>query len=126
MGLDIYLFNKNEDKRIELDSEKYPQHDIKIGYIRSSYNVDSFDLFLKEKADLMLGDIFGWRPTDNDLSIVFPNWKSSLELAKLVHARIKKKKNATWYIQAVEIVVETIEYVMKQPNSKDYYLSFSY
>jgi len=37
----------------------------------------------------------------------------------------KKENGLSWYVHALEIVKETIEYVMKQPDQNLYYLHWS-
>lgn len=195
------------EKRIEMPSEKYPDHLFKIGYFRSSYNDGGiervftrmlghnllytiFDVdedntfrgdwhivldrakdmlaewknFLKDKDNLyecyFIGtNIFIKEPIVTSEHQALEIFKKELHKSKnlgnysfregefflkdplLVEAVIPgkgilasdgcylifktKQENLDWYTQAVEIVLETIEYVLRQEDTENYYLYFS-
>lgn len=61
------------EEKIEIDSEKYPDHLFKIGYMRSSYNSGGFNSVVSELVGHDLYWLFGVDGTDN--YIVHPDWK---------------------------------------------------
>lgn len=193
--------------KIELPSEKYPDHYFKIGYFRSSYNdsginsvmrriglSDLYDLFEtdgqntdgvhdweacrvrvvdaieKYKAhlaspigrfDVMDIDGFEYGKIKNQsealsaFSLQFDRWAAESETRDRdaysnrggtffpdgikiygVLPGVSKyggrpvyiayeTEGREWYIQALEIVLETIDYILAQPDKEQYYLSWS-
>lgn len=62
--------------KIEVDSEKHPDHLFKVGYFRSSYNDGGINNVLGRLGFPTLYDIFPHEKEDYEF---FPNWKESLE-----------------------------------------------
>lgn len=50
---------------------------------------------------------------------------SAIGMSTLFLIEKLKQDDAEWYVQALEIVVETIEYVLAQPDKEDYTLEWS-
>jgi hypothetical protein len=205
IGLDKYGLDKTGTEKIEINSEKYPDHYFKIGYFRSSYNEGGIERILRNLGLPTMKDVF----THNEDEYNFqPNWEQALvnvksligEFKKMgsyrVHhvepnmfrteaPKIKSEKEAldlflgevektngqkekynysnsdgefsfaepmkvlamipgtyrifndrecvyvvtesdnTWYINALEIVQDTIEYVLSKENKEQYYLHWS-
>jgi len=63
--------------KIELPSQKYPDHLFKIGYFRSSYNNSGFNTVMSEIGLPDLYDIFNIK--SGKTYHITPNWKESLE-----------------------------------------------
>jgi len=61
------------EEKIEIDSEKYPEHMFKIGYMRSSYNSGGFNSVVRE----IVGHDLYWLFAVKDVNeyIVRPDWK---------------------------------------------------
>lgn len=126
MGLDITLEKvqrKNHKKKgmktntVIFNSAKYPNHLFKIGYFRSSANELGINNVLEERGLENLYDIL------NPFYEYFfqPNW----EQAKIKCTNLIKKYNTIdKYSEYLEIVLETIDYVLAQPDREKYYLSW--
>lgn len=201
LGLDEFGGNKNE-KKIEINSSKYPDHLFKIGYFRSSYNDGGINHILNQINGKNLYDIFN----PNDEYEFAPDWLKAREKAvefrdkliqfsksnggiyllkvlKLGYNKQLSEKDVMdlvvkrrsekhpfdtysnrdglfsfdkpldvvsvidtddkiylaikgdidnnpdegigWYIQAMEIVIETIDYVLSQDKQEDFYFHWS-
>ena len=133
MGLDEHGEDINNKYRIYLDSKKYPNHQFKIGYFRGIFSDLTFNSILDEMDVPDLYDIFDKREDD----LYLPDWNKCLE-------RIQKSldefnscidedwkliedltgRGFEWHRQALEIVKETIEYVLSTSEINEYYLSW--
>lgn len=201
LGLDEWGEDKTNKKRIEFDSEKYPEHYFKMGYFRSSYNSSGINRIL---SNLGVGDLYDIFPHNSDKYSFKPDWEESLKTVNESLEKLKTKngyrveaiignvfrenginsesdalsifeeeinKNKsdfnysninghfynsepnkvlaimpgkttflgkekdcvyvvtesdnTWYINALEIVKDTIEWVLSQENKEQYYLHWS-
>ncbi len=128
LGLDEYGFKKAE--QIKFNSKKYPKHLFEIGYFRSSYNESGINLVLEQSVGSNLYDVFDH--TDNEYEFV-PDWCNSLDKARQILEEYTNavkptkatKENIEWVKQALEIVIETIEYVLAQSNPEHFYLHWS-
>jgi len=63
------------EEKTELDSEKYPEHMFKIGYMRSSYNSGGFNHVVEELVGHDLYWLFGVDGVDEYR--VMPNWNTA-------------------------------------------------
>jgi hypothetical protein len=118
-------------KKIERQSKVHPTEDLfKIGYFRSSYNSAGINSVLDATIHMDLYSVF--KP--NDRYIFRPAWNACLKRANVLRATFKKyiegldTKSASdleWYVQALDIVVETIEYVLAKPDKEKYYFHWS-
>jgi hypothetical protein len=199
-------FRHKSRQKVEISSEKYPDHYFKIGYFRSSYNDSGINHVLRTLDMPDLFQIFG---QDDNGADEAPNWDASRERVLHViesyraHAEGQSGKffvmsladsiwpgnvtdeksalkifgehhveqqlsgrgtgdgyscrdgdffpgglkiyalisgmhygrkcvygvfdgfNTDWYLHALEIVLETIDYVLSQPDKEQYYLSWS-
>ena len=133
MGLDEHGEDINNKYRIYLDSKKYPNHQFKIGYFKGIFSDLTFNSILDEMDVPDLYDIFDKREDD----LYLPDWNKCLE-------RIQKSldefnscidedwkliedltgRGFEWHRQALEIVKETIEYVLSTSEINEYYLSW--
>lgn len=86
-GLDEYGSNKTYSKAVEKPSKKYPKHEFKIGYFRSSYNGSGINRILDNMGLPTLYDIFGVK----DEYIVQVNWEEALSKIIAVRADFQKK-----------------------------------
>jgi len=64
------------EEQTEIDSEKYPDHMFKIGYMRSSYNSGGFNSVVKKIVGHDLYWLFGVE--DVQEYVVRPDWKTAL------------------------------------------------
>lgn len=111
----------------------------KIGYFRSSYNSGGINRVLANMGLPTLDEIMG----ANDNYVFQPNWKKALENVESVIEQLKTngayrvelgerdctyvvtESDNSWYIQALEIVKETIQYVLNSETEEQYYLHWS-
>jgi hypothetical protein len=201
LGLDEWGEDKTNKKRIEFDSEKYPEHIFKLGYFRSSYNSSGINKIL---SNLGVNDLYDIFPHNSDDYVFQPDWEESLKNVNESLEKLKTKSNYrvetitgnifksngissesealsifeqelskdsgefnysninghfynfepskvlaimpgkttflgkekecvyvvtqsdnTWYVNALEIVKDTIEWVLSQENKEQYYLHWS-
>jgi len=204
LGLDKWGDDETGKEKIEIDSEKYPDHYFKIGYFRSSYNGGGINHILENLGLPRLDKVFGMT---GDEYCFQPDWaKAKKKLQKLladfkvkpayrVHrvahnifrpelgpksekqaldvfmAEVEKNKESSfdegysningdfhiktplkvlglipgkeeflgerhcvyvitesenqWYEQAIEIMIDTCDYVLAQENINQYYLHWS-
>ena len=133
MGLDEHGEDINNKYKIYFDSKKYPNHQFKIGYFKGIFSDLTFNSILDEMDVPDLYDIFDKREDD----LYLPDWNKCLE-------RIQKSldefnscidedwkliedltgRGFEWHRQALEIVKETIEYVLSTSEINEYYLSW--
>lgn len=198
--------NNSMRECIELPSSKYPTHQFKIGYFRSSYNDSGINRILDTVCGKTLGDIFKSAEIA-DSYYIKPNWENALRVTEdlilkltdhmrkinvsvstvdipiggssklptstkealtayieeflrgrvpfdgaysnsvglfsiksaqkvkalipgLRYSRpcvyiIHEETSFSWYIESLEIVKETIEYVLAQPDNQKYYFHWS-
>lgn len=84
LGLDRYGEYSAAYERIELPSEKYPEHMFKLGYWRSSYNDGGINGVLRRTIGKSLYDLLPGNPdTGED---IFPDWNDMLALALALRA----------------------------------------
>ena len=139
MGLNSEFGEHSSREKIEQDSKKHPEHMFKIGYFRSSYNGGGINSVLDS---LGFGGLY-WIFDNKDQYEFAPDWEKSLKRVREVldkfreftDSDIGKYRVATcdsvdgeqyqWYIDALEVVEETILYVLKQDDSDDYYFHWS-
>lgn len=99
MGLDAYLYDhapENDDDesgRVEMDSQKYPQHLFKIGYFRSSYNQAGFNSVVDALIGESLYSIFD--VDGHDEYIIHPDWAASKDRAVEAREKYIKRKEET-------------------------------
>lgn len=114
-------------EEIWLNSTKYPSHLFKIHYFRSSYNHTGFNNVVRAATGRGLYYIFGRQ--DKDGYRFVPDWAASLRCAKEVLDSYRSHQvepvKGDWYLEALEIVVESCEYVLKQDNPQEYCLFWS-
>jgi len=205
LGLDKYGADETGKEKIEINSEKYPDHYFKIGYFRSSYNGGGINHILENLGLPRLNEMFevasdeyevqpDWAEAKKNLQEVYNRFKTMgayrvakvsgnffdpdrgpksekealdiflAELAK--HNEVKEKdpdflsyenrdgifylgepakvkafisgkekflgqrdctyfvteSDNTWYLQAIEIMIDTCDYVLAQDNINQYYL----
>jgi len=128
-------------KKIELRSVRHPKEGLfKIGYFRSSYNPGGINTVVPRAiSGNGLYDIFSYNEDDNAYCFQ-PNWGKALGLAMtmrdqyLAHLKrskkiqglfVSKKINNDSYVVALDIVVETCEWVLAQKDPQNYYLHWS-
>lgn len=70
--------DKNE-KQIEIDSKKYPEHYFKVGYFWSSYNDGGINSVLRNAIGKDLYDIF---PHEDNEYELYPDWEKSKKLTQ--------------------------------------------
>lgn len=204
LGLDKWGSAKEGVEKIEINSEKYPDHYFKVGYFRSSYNEGGIERILRNLGLPTMSDIF----EHNDEYHFQPNWERALVNVKSLIEDLKTKgayrvhhvspnifnrepskvvsekaaldvfleevgkhmdheekfnysnsvgefsfaepmkvlamipgtyemfgkrecvyvvtgSDNTWYVNALEIIQETIEYVLSKENKEQYYLCWS-
>lgn len=139
MGIDVYLMRREDRPTgqsadvagtpIEIESAKHPSHRFSVGYFFSSYNEGGIEQVLKRARLKGLHWIFN---VDKQ-SEVTPDWALALtrvnrtiEKYSTYLAFIYRQENATdWYLEALEIIKETIEYVLMQPDRDKFYLRWS-
>lgn len=138
MGLDVYLFRIADDgcddvdecERVDLPSTLYPDHGFRIGYFRSRYGRDGMDRVLKHHAGTDMSRIMG---RNYDDAVSRPDWVSSIRRAYDAHQFLaisaqespQAMKELLWYMQAITIMIETCEWVMRQPDPERYALHWS-
>lgn len=201
LGLDDWGSDNEGKHSVEFNCEKYPDHQFKVGYFRSSYNDSGIQRILSNLGLPTLKDVFGY-----DEEYVFqPNWEKSLSFIQQLRQCLSEKdgyrvqkisgnmfstpeikteqqalaaflnekqgnpginynysnkvgtfnfvepdkiiayipgtykllgperecvyviyeSDNKWYEQALEIVQETIEFVLKQEDKEKYYLHWS-
>ncbi len=137
MGIDVYLMRRQdgadapsaEGTAVERDSAKYPAHRFSVGYFFSAYNDGGIEQVLKRARLHGLHWIFN---VSNEYEVT-PDWDVALARvnetiekysAYLVFA-YRQREATDWYLQALEIVKETIEYVLAQPDRDRFYLRWS-
>lgn len=129
---------------IKNDSANYPDHLFKVGYFRSSYNSLGFDSVMNALGLLELGEIF---PEEwSAYYVVCPDWNAAQERAKatrydfqnsltihsvwisqFLHEPFPDKKageypTIEWYRMALDIVCETVDWVLATGEAENYYL----
>ena len=202
LKLDKYGDDATGKEKIEIVSEKYPDHYFKIGYFRSSYNGGGINHILENLGLPRLDAVF---EVDKDEYEVHPDWavvkanlqklledfklkpsyrvhtisgnilrpdngpKSEKEALDIFLTEAEKNKDSDygysningefniktplkvlgmipgkekflgerncvyvvteseneWYAQAIEIMIDTCDYVLAQPNINQYYLHWS-
>lgn len=127
MGLDVYLDKCGEDEafkeQIPADSKLYPEHLFKIGYFRSSYNGSGINLILLLRGFMCLYQLFDYSGDH----VFQPNWRKAKEntvktIADLRHHIEINSLDLNWYVQALEIVGETIDFVLSRKDMDKLYL----
>ena len=134
------LISNNEEKIEDIEpiqSAIYPHHLFQVGYFRSSYNQSGFNsiaqLLLGERADLY----YIFSVNCYTVSPYFkPNWEQAKKrIYKLQQRANKKVQTLTckeidtlglitdfdyigWYKAALEIILETIEYVNQRDDKE--------
>jgi len=87
LGLDDWGSDEKYTEKIEKNSEKYPEHMFKIGYLRSSYN----DGGINSVLDQLIGyNLYGIFEKEGDESTFRPNWEQVKKNAKKALKDIKK------------------------------------
>ena len=88
-GLDEWGRDNQGREPIELDSEKYPEHMFKIGYLRSSYNSGGLNSFLRDRTGQDLYDVF----LPMGRSEFVPDWKKCKTRCKKILTKFRKYLN---------------------------------
>jgi len=151
VGLDVFLTKKRaggeeDDSCVQIKSAKYPNHLFEIGYWQSSYNEGGIDRVLESfsmpslwhLSDRSGGASEGSAPLSWPERLVrakamLLEFKNAVNLAEGV--RVSERRDFgtglivecgpdyyDWYIEALEIVVLTCEWVLSQENPEEYEL----
>jgi hypothetical protein len=134
MTLDVYLYAIDEriERVIELPSEKNPYHLFKVGHFRSRHKPEGFNRYMKKACGETLMSVFEPpRGILRDAKISSPrppiNWPRAKERIREVRQKFeewaKGSEKMVFYQQALEIIEETIDYVLgRTGDGKDYRL----
>jgi hypothetical protein len=128
LDLDVGEWGGSLAQSLSKPSRLYPEHLFQRGYFRSSYNDAGINSVARGAGIYDLYEIFHVK--DHDDEVVIPNWRVSLVRASKALEEARKalpKLDNGWYVQAYEIVVETIEWVLARKDHDEwiYYLSWS-
>lgn len=109
LGLDEWGADILYHTRVELDSEKYPDHMFKIGYFRSSYNDGGINSVLRSLDIPDLNYIF----EAGDEYEFCPDWNQALDRIKSVLEMYKKDKG--YRVESVSANLFNPDQVAKNP-----------
>lgn len=122
----------------EKDSKTYPKHYFKVGYLRSSYNDGGINSILRAAIGKDLYTIFKDEAAKDEYKFV-PDWQASLERARQIRGEyaayvaneddsINASPDANgknWYLAALDITIEMIEFVLSKKDPEHYCLHWS-
>lgn len=88
LNLDKWGTDETNVKRVEFDSEKYPDHYFKVGYFRSSYNGSGINRILRNFGLPTLDEMF---EVVEEEYYIQPDWEKVVETLKRGLEEFKKK-----------------------------------
>ena len=139
MGLDVYLVRGPHvdgcsGDHVSIDSTRHPEHFFKIGYWRSSYNDGGINAVLRQYGLPDLYEMCGVDKNDDAPAMDWPRVLADATAAimafdaaaDLMEDRVWRKfLTPAWYRQALEIVKETAEWVLSQPDPGAFHTHWS-
>ncbi len=123
---------KYQGVKIKINSSKYPKHLFKIGYFRSSNDDSGFNSVVMNATG---SDLYTLLNPDPEQYEFVPDWKAAKEKVQDAIVKFKEcirkgeignyERGQEWDLQGLEIILETIDYVLNQPDPGKYALHWS-
>lgn len=91
-----------DEKEVQRNSEKHPEHMFKVGYFRSSYNDGGINSILRAAIGQDLYSIFVGEGRPEQYRFA-PDWKASLERAKAVREAFTDHLNRVGSVKVIDV-----------------------
>jgi hypothetical protein len=100
-------------------SKLYPKNEFNgLGHFHTNIHNE----IIGDRSGTSLTYILGRRGASSEFH---PNWKTALVRADQAIEKQRKKDKEHWYMHLLEIVRETIQFVLSQPNPKQFFVQWS-